>query len=117
MLKLVGIDPHCAENGYEALLMYENAEDNYFDCILMDVNMPEMNGLEAAMRIRRSKKPDAKTIPIYAMTANVFADDIKAVKQSGMNGHIAKPVEVDNLYKTLSNVFAAQDNEKNSQKE
>ena len=117
MLKLVGIEPHCAENGYEALLTYENAEDNYFDCILMDVNMPEMNGLESAMRIRRSKKPDAKTIPIYAMTANVFADDIKAVKESGMNGHIAKPVEVDNLYKTLSNIFAAQDKDKNSQKE
>ena len=117
MLKLVGIEPSCAENGYEALLMYENADDNYFDCILMDVNMPQMNGLEAALRIRRSKKPDAKSIQIYAMTANVFADDIKAVEASGMNGHIAKPVEVDNLYKTLSEAFAAQDKNKESQKE
>lgn len=116
MLNLVGIEATCAENGKKAVELYENAEDKYFDCILMDVNMPEMNGLEAAFHIRHSKKPDAKTIPIYAMTANVFAEDIQAVQNSGMNGHIAKPIEVDNLYNTLANAFAAQDKNKNSEK-
>ena len=117
MLNLVGIEASCAENGQKALEMYENAEDNYFDCILMDVNMPVMNGLEAAYRIRNSKKPDAKSIGIYAMTANVFADDIKAVDASGMNGHIAKPVEVNNLYETLQEAFRALDKVKESKKE
>ena len=117
MLRLVGIEPSCAENGKEAVTVYESAEDNYFDCILMDVNMPVMNGLEAAGLIRHSSKPDAGTIPIYAMTANVFADDIKAVRDSGMNGHIAKPVEVDKLYKTLSEAFSAQEQNKNSERE
>lgn len=117
MLKLVGIEPSCAENGKDAVTLFENAEDNYFDCILMDVNMPVMNGLEAAGHIRHSGKPDAGTIPIYAMTANVFADDIKAVRDSGMNGHIAKPVEVDKLYKTLSDAFALQEKNKNSERE
>ena len=117
MLKLVGIDPSCAENGEEAVKVYKNAPDNYFDCILMDVNMPVMNGLEAAGHIRHSGKPDAAEIPIYAMTANVFADDIKAVRDSGMDGHIAKPVEVDKLYKTLSEAFAAQEKNKNSERE
>ena len=116
MLKLVGIEPSCAENGEDAVKVYMNAEDNYFDCILMDVNMPVMNGLEAAGRIRHSGKPDAAEIPMYAMTANVFADDIKAVRDSGMDGHIAKPVEVDKLYKTLSEAFAQEKN-KNSERE
>lgn len=117
MLKLVGIEPSCAENGRDAVTLYRNAEDNYFDCILMDVNMPVMNGLEAAAHIRHSKKPDAEAIPIYAMTANVFADDVKAVRDSGMDGHIAKPVEVDKLYKTLSDAFAAREKNKNSERE
>ena len=109
MLSLVGIETHCAENGKEAVKLFESEPDHYFDCILMDVNMPEMNGLEAAMRIRKSKKPDGKSIPIYAMTANVFAEDIAAVRASGMNGHIAKPVDVNDLYSTLQHVFSEQD--------
>ena len=117
MLSLVGVEAACAVNGKEAVKQYEEAADNYFDCVLMDVNMPEMNGLEAAHRIRHSRKPDAKSIKIYAMTANVFAEDIEAVKLSGMNGHIAKPIEVENLYKTLENAFTAQDKDEDSKKE
>ena len=107
MLNLVGIEACCAENGREAVELYEKSDEHYFDCILMDVNMPEMNGLEAARRIRMSGKSDAKKIPIYAMTANVFADDIKAVRESGMNGHIAKPVDVNVLYNTLKQAFGS----------
>ena len=107
MLNLVGREACCAENGREAVELYEKSDEHYFDCILMDVNMPEMNGLEAARRIRMSGKSDAKKIPIYAMTANVFADDIKAVRESGMNGHIAKPVDVNVLYNTLKQAFGS----------
>ena len=112
MLHLVGVETHCAENGKEAVQLYKNAPDGYFDCILMDVNMPIMNGLQAAMAIRKSRKKDARSIPIYAMTANVFAEDIKAVEASGMNGHIAKPVDVDDLYSTLQEAFNIEANHK-----
>ena len=63
--------------------------------------MPVLNGYEAARRIRQSAKSDAETVLIYAMTANAFSEDVKAAIEAGMNGHIAKPIETDVLYKTL----------------
>jgi CheY-like chemotaxis protein len=67
----------------------------------MDVNMPVLNGYEATHKIRQSAKSDAQTILIYAMTANAFSEDVKDAIEAGMNGHIAKPIETEVLYKTL----------------
>lgn len=105
LLKLVGAESHCAENGKIALELYEQAPDGFFDCVLMDINMPEMDGYEATRAIRRSHKPDAQKIPIFAMTANAYAEDVAAAIDAGANGHIAKPIEVHILYETLQEVF------------
>lgn len=105
LLKMVGIEVVCAEDGKQAVESYDRAEPGYFDCIFLDINMPVMDGYEAARYIRESEKKDAKTVPIYAMTANAFASDVTDALNAGMNGHIAKPIEVDVLYKTLEEVF------------
>lgn len=89
------------ENGKRAAEQFESSEKNAFQAILMDIQMPEMNGYEAARVIREMNRPDAKTIPIIAMTANAFAEDIQASFDAGMNAHIAKPLDVDKLWSTL----------------
>ena len=71
----------------------------------MDLMMPVMDGFTATRKIRHLDRPDAKTIPIFAMTANTFAEDIQASKNAGMNGHIAKPIEMKKLMKTLSQIL------------
>lgn len=105
LLQMLGVDSVCAKDGEEAVELYEKAKTGEYDAILMDINMPRMDGYEAARTIRSSRKENAKTIPIYAMTANAFTEDIKAALEAGMNGHIAKPVEVDVLYQTLRKAF------------
>ena len=82
-----------ADDGEAGVRLFENAAVNYFDCILMDVRMPVMNGYEATRAIRRLDRPDAKTVPILAMTADAFADDVQKCLDAGMNGHIAKPID------------------------
>ncbi|MDR1482904.1 MAG: response regulator [Synergistaceae bacterium] len=86
----------CAENGVEALNMFSEAPDKY-DMILMDVQMPEMDGCEATRRIRAIDTPAAKRIPIVAMTANVFREDVKKCIDAGMNDHIGKPLDFDDV--------------------
>ena len=71
------------------------------DLVLMDMRMPVMDGLEAARRIRSLNRPDAKTIPIFAMTANAFADDAERSRQAGMNEHLTKPLDAQVLLKTI----------------
>ena len=105
LLKMVGIDVICAEDGKQAVDAFINMPEGTFDCILMDVNMPVMDGYEATRLIRSSQKKDAKTIPIYAMTANAFSSDVTDALNAGMNGHIAKPIETDVLYKTLEETW------------
>ena len=83
-----------AEDGAEAVRLYESAEPWTYTVILMDVQMPVMNGYEATDRIRSSGREDAERVPIYAMTANTFAEDVARARDAGMNGHIAKPIDI-----------------------
>ena len=94
-----------AENGKIALDLFISKPIGWYDAILMDVRMPEMNGLEAAAAIRRLDRADAKDIPIIAMTANAFDEDVQNSLQAGMNAHLSKPVEVDHLYDTLEKLI------------
>ncbi|MBP5706909.1 MAG: response regulator, partial [Spirochaetales bacterium] len=94
-----------AENGQIALDLFSQKPVGYYDAILMDVRRPVMNGLEAAAAIRSMDRIDAKTIPIIAMTANAFDEDVQNSLQAGMNAHLSKPVEVDHLYETLEKLI------------
>ncbi len=94
-----------AENGRIALEMFEEHEEGYYDAILMDMRMPEMDGLEATRRIRAADKSDAKKIPIIALTANAFDEDVQQSMQAGLNAHLSKPVEPETLFKTLEELI------------
>ena len=94
-----------AENGKKALELFEQSSEGYYDAILMDVRMPEMDGLEATASIRALDRPDAKNIPIIAMTANAFDEDVQSSLQVGMNAHLSKPVETEHLYQTLETLI------------
>lgn len=101
ILERRGMSVACAENGNTALNLFEGNEPYYFDAILMDLQMPEMDGLEAARRIRRVAHRDAQIIPIIAMSASDEQEDIAACREAGMNAHVAKPVEPQKLYQVL----------------
>ncbi len=94
-----------AVNGKIALEKFENSEEGYYDAILMDVRMPEMDGLAATEAIRALGRKDAKVIPIIALTANAFDEDVQRSLQVGMNAHLSKPVEPDRLYQTLEELI------------
>ena len=76
---------------------FENVQPGECDAILMDVQMPCMNGIEATREIRHTDRPDAETIPIIAMTANAFRDDKEATKEAGMNAHLSKPINIGQI--------------------
>ena len=101
LLEVEGAVCHIAENGHLAVEAFKNAPPGTFDAILMDVQMPVMNGYEATLAIRSLEREDAETIPIIAMTANAFAEDVRDAKDAGMNDHIAKPIDMDIVRKTL----------------
>ena len=90
-----------AWDGREALNIFTNSEIGSFDVILMDIMMPEMDGLEATRRIRALDRADAKTVPIIAMSANTFDDDIAKSRDAGMNTHLAKPLDFDKLVEAI----------------
>ncbi len=94
---------HTAEDGSQAVQMFTESEPGYYDLILMDVQMPVMDGYEATGNIRASGRPDADVL-IYAMTANTFAEDIAKARAAGMNGHIAKPIDISKLISTLREI-------------
>ena len=102
LLEDAGVSADVAKNGKEAVDKFLASKEGDYDLILMDVMMPVMNGYEATMTIRNSVHPLATTIPIIAQTANAFQDDIKKVKEAGMNAHISKPIEEENLLKILA---------------
>ena len=99
-----GVDSERAENGQICVERMENAGPGTFDMILMDIQMPVMNGRQAAEQIRKSEKEHVRDIPIYAMTADAFAEDIQACLLVGMNGHIAKPIEIRKVREILLQV-------------
>ena len=94
-----------ATNGKLVLEMFEKSTVGYYDAILMDVRMPEMDGLEATAAIRVLERPDAKTIPIIALTANAFDEDVQRSLQVGMNAHLTKPLDPERLYQTLEELI------------
>ena len=96
-----------AENGKEAVEMFSSHPEGYYDCILMDIRMPVMDGLEAAAAIRALDRPDAATIPILALTANAFDEDVERSLQAGMNAHLTKPVVPEVLYANMSKFIKA----------
>lgn len=100
-----GISTDQAANGKEAVCRMEESAPGYYDMILMDIMMPEMDGLEAARTIRSIDREDCRKIPIYAMSANAFDEDVKRSLASGMNGHLSKPVNMEVLEKTLREVL------------
>lgn len=101
LLDMEGATCEIKENGQLVLERFEKAGIGEFDAILMDVQMPVMNGYEASQKIRLLDRPDAKSIPIIAMTANAFAEDVKDALNAGMNAHVAKPINMDMLKKTI----------------
>lgn len=105
ILENAGFSVDVAENGRIAFEMVKNSEPGYYQTVLMDIQMPEMNGYEAAKCIRNLQNPDLASIPILAMTANAFTEDKEAALKCGMNGHIAKPIDVQVLFETLDTVL------------
>lgn len=101
MLERNGIQVVCAKDGQEVIDLFEKSEVNEFDFILMDIMMPKLNGLDATRKIRALKRLDAKTIPIIAMSANAFVEDVMNSKLAGMNMHLAKPLDETKLINAL----------------
>ena len=91
----------CAPDGTDAVAMIEAASEGYYDAVLMDVQMPVMNGYEATKAIRAMERKDVKNLPIIAMTANAMEEDKETALKSGMNAHIAKPLDIELLMSTL----------------
>ena len=102
ILSMTGATIETAENGKEAVEMVLASEEGYYDLILMDLQMPVMNGYEATTTIRAMEREDAGKVPIVAMTANAFLEDIQQSKACGMNEHMSKPLDVDQLQRMLA---------------
>jgi two-component system sensor histidine kinase/response regulator len=92
-------------NGLKAMELFLKNPAGYYDAILMDIRMPLMDGLQAAVNIRHCDKPDAKTVPIIAMTANAFDEDVERSRAAGMNAHLSKPIDPEYMYVVLDHVI------------
>ena len=101
ILEMTGLTVECAGDGVEAVDRMAGCEDGYYDIVLMDIQMPRMNGYDAARAIRAMDRSYCKQVPIVAMTANAFAEDVHAAKTAGMNEHIAKPLDLNALARIL----------------
>lgn len=105
ILKMRDMAVDHAENGKIAVEMFAASPPNFYDAVLMDIRMPVMDGLQATVAIRALGRPDAQTVPIIAMTANAFDEDVQRSLQAGMNAHLSKPVEPEHLYETLAELI------------
>jgi signal transduction histidine kinase/DNA-binding response OmpR family regulator len=101
LLKSTCLEIECAVNGAEAVRLFRKRAEDYYDLILMDVQMPEMDGYEATRIIRSLEKPEGRRMPIIAMTANVFHEDVERCLKSGMDGHLGKPINLDKVLAVL----------------
>ena len=106
LLGQMGLETDAAENGQEAVEKFTQSEPGHYQLILMDIQMPVMDGHDAARAIRASQHSDAKTIPIIAMTANAFPEDVSAALASGMNSHLAKPIDIQVMHKVINHFLA-----------
>ena len=111
VLQMRGVTADLAENGRIAVEKFEASPEGSYDAILMDMRMPEMDGLEATRRIRELDRADAKNIPIIALTANAFDEDVQRSLQAGLNAHLSKPVQPDTLFETLESRIGQQETE------
>ena len=109
LLTAYGAKVETRNDGKQALLAFTASAEGYYDAVLMDIQMPVMNGYEAARRIRTCGHPQAQSIPIIAMTANVFTEDVLAARNAGMDAHIAKPIDLTKLYQVLKEKMDAAD--------
>lgn len=100
-----GFEVEWAENGQICVDMFSQSEPGYYDAVLMDIRMPVMNGYEAAKALRALDRPDAD-LPIIAMTADAFSEDIQRCLECGMNEHVAKPIDIQKLMKLLRRYLA-----------
>ena len=105
MFEMNGIRVTKAWNGKEAVELFAGSAPGEFDGILMDMQMPVMDGCQAAEKIRSMNRPDAGSVPIVAVTANAFAEDLAATTAAGMNAHVSKPIDFDLLFQTLSELM------------
>ena len=105
LLHMEGASSDLREDGARMVEAFTSAEPGTYDVILMDIQMPGMNGYEAARVIRSLDRADAKEIPIIAMTANAFAEDVQAALEAGMNAHVAKPIDMNMLRAALGRVL------------
>ena len=105
LLLMEGADSVVKTDGAQALRAFQEAPPGTYDAILMDIQMPVMNGYETTRAVRALPRPDAAVIPIVAMTANAFAEDVQASQAAGMTAHLAKPIDVDMLRATLGKVL------------
>ncbi len=101
LLLMEGATCEVAVNGSQAVKRFAESKPGEFDAVLMDVQMPVLNGYEATKQIRSLARADAQTIPIIAMTANAFAEDVKDAIHAGMNAHVSKPVDMEALKETI----------------
>ncbi|MBQ9972091.1 MAG: response regulator, partial [Firmicutes bacterium] len=101
LLQMTGATIETAENGKIALDMVRESEAFHYDLIIMDIQMPVMNGYKATMAIRSLDRPDTKSLPIFAMTANAFVEDVDMARNAGMQEHIAKPLNIETLYSAI----------------
>ena len=106
ILTMSGLRVEKAWNGRQALEAFEKSEPFYFDAILMDMQMPEMNGCESCSRIRALPRPDAALVPVIAVTANAFAEDVAETARAGMSAHVSKPIDFEALGRLLEKFIA-----------
>lgn len=109
LLKEQGLEVQQATNGREAVRVFSESAEFFFDAVLMDMQMPEMDGCQAAQAIRALNRADAGTVPIIALTANAFAEDIARTAQAGMDAHLSKPIDMNMLCSTLEGLIGRPD--------